>query len=110
MSIGDIAIPITTQSTYSHEPPESLILTRGTLEVALLNYSLDHEGPLAQEYVALLLRSGEVLEALNKVAASMLYKKSTFSDNPSCLIWSAWMNYQEYGSPGFALSKSNPCE
>lgn len=107
MSIGDITVPTASQPNPIYEPVESLVLTRGTLEIALLNYALDHEGPLAQEYVALLLQAGEVLEALQKTITSMLYKKSTFSDNPSCLIWTAWMNYQEYGSPGFTLTKGN---
>ena len=90
------------------QKPDTLFLTRDTLETALITYAKEQEGPIAQEFILLLITAGETLEALNKVASSMMYNQSNLTDNHSCLIWSAWMNYQEYGSPGFSLTKSNP--
>ena len=86
--------------------PELLDLTRQSLEIALMEWAGQHEGPIAQEYIMLLVARGEVLEALDCVATSMVQKKSLFSDNPSCLIWAAWMNFQESGTPGFPLTSA----
>lgn len=93
-----------TRKVHQKMKPELLDLTRQSLEVALMEWAGQHEGPIAQEYVMLLIASGEVLEALDRVASSMVHKKTLFSDNSACLIWTAWMNFQENGTPGFPLS------
>lgn len=92
----------TQQSSISN-----LTLTRKTLETAMVDWTKENEGPIAYEYVNLLLDSGEVLGTLDRVATSMQTKQASFSDNSSCLIWTAWMNMQEYGTPGFPLSKED---
>ncbi len=80
-------------------------LTRPGLERAIMSWAKQYEGVIAHEAVSALIENGEVLQALNLTALSMQDKKQTFSDNNACLIWSAWMNYQEFGTPGFPLSK-----
>lgn len=93
-----------TRKAHLKMKPELLDLTRQSLEVALMEWAGQHEGSIAQEYIMLLMASGEVLEALDRVATSMVHKKTMFSDNSACLIWAAWMNFQEIGTPGFPLS------
>lgn len=86
---------------------DTLTLTRESLEQAMMTWTKQHEGPIGYEYVGLLLSDGEVLEALDRVAVSMQVKQASFSDNNACLIWSAWMNFQEFGTPGFPLTRKS---
>jgi hypothetical protein len=92
-------------STPKNATPDTLTLTRESLEQAMMTWTKQHEGPIGYEYVGLLLSDGEVLEALDRVAVSMQVKQTSFCDNNACLIWSAWMNLQEFGTPGFPLTK-----
>jgi len=86
---------------------ENLALTRSTLENAMRDWTKDNEGPIGLEYVTLLLSNGEVLEVLERVTGSMRSKQTTFTDNNSCLIWTAYMNMKEFGSPGFPIFSEN---
>jgi hypothetical protein len=92
-------------STPKNATPDTLTLTRESLEQAMMTWTKQHEGPIGYEYVGLLLSDGEVLEALDRVAVSMQVKQASFCDNNECLIWSAWMNLQEFGTPGFPLTR-----
>lgn len=85
--------------------PDTLTLTRESLEQAMMTWTKKHEGPIGYEYVGLLLSDGELLEALDRVAVSMQVKQAAFCDNEACLIWTAWMNLQEFGTPGFPLTR-----
>lgn len=86
----------------------SLQLTRENLEDALVGWALTREGLIAKEYILLLLMNGGVIEALDLVAKSMQHKKEQFKENDSCIVWTAWMNYQAFGTPGFPLTQSTP--
>jgi len=98
-------MPITDTST-------SLTLTRPALEQAMMEWTKKNEGPIGYEYMGILVHSGEVLEALERVAVSMQIKQANFEDNNACLIWTAYMNMQEYGTPGFPMlpGRKNDCE
>jgi len=91
--------------TSKNTTTDTLTLTRESLEQAMMTWTKQNEGPIGYEYVGILLSSGELLEALDRVAVSMQVKQASFHDNNSCLIWSAWMNLQEFGTPGFPLTK-----
>jgi len=61
--------------------PDTLTLTRESLEQAMMTWTKKHEGPIGYEYVGLLLSDGEILEALDRVAVSMQVKQAAFCDN-----------------------------
>jgi hypothetical protein len=82
---------------------EQFNLTRPALERAMMDWTRHNEGPIGFEYIGTILESGDVLEALDRVAVSMQLKQTSFNDNDACLIWTAYMNMQEYGTPGFPI-------
>ena len=84
----------------------TMTLTREVLESAMMDWTKQNEGSIAYEYVGVLLNEGDVITALDRVATSMQIKQGVLNDNNSCLIWSAWMNLQQFGTPGFPLSKT----
>ena len=89
-----------------------LSLTRPVLEQAMMDWTKQNEGPIGFEYIGEILAEGDVLEALDRVAVSMQIKRATFNDTNACLIWTAYMNMQEFGTPGFPVlgSESNGCQ
>jgi len=82
------------------------LLSREVLEQAMLAWTKHNEGIIGFEYISLLLDSGDLLDALDKVSTSMKIKQASFDDNDACLIWTSYMNMQEYGTPGFPLNES----
>jgi len=79
------------------------LLTRPVLEQAMMDWTRQNEGIIGFEYIGMLIGSNSILEALDKVSNSMKIKQASFDDNNACLIWTAYMNMQEYGTPGFSL-------
>jgi len=86
-------------------PPneEQLSLTRDLLEQAMMTWTKQNEGPIGFEFIGTILAQGDVTEALSRVAVSMQIKQANFNDNNACLIWTAYMNMQEFGTPGFPI-------
>ena len=91
---------------------DEFTLTRPLLESAMKEWTKQNEGPIGYEYVSLMLQNGDVLDALERVATSMQIKRSNFETNNACLIWTAYMNMQEYGAPGFPMlpAQTNGCQ
>lgn len=81
----------------------TLLLTRDTLEAAMKDWTKQNEGPIGYEYISLLVNNGNVLDALERVSTSMMVKQISFNTSDACLIWTAHMNMQEYGTPGFSV-------
>lgn len=87
-------------------------LTRPGLEHAMMSWTKQNEGPIGFEFIGSMLAQGDVLDALDRVATSMRIKQASFNDDNACLIWTAYMNMQEYGTPGFPVlgSTTNGCQ
>lgn len=86
--------------------PAHSVLTRDNLETSMIRWAYLEEGPIAGHYITRLIGHGAVLDALESVAESMQSKPGVF-DNDVAMVQTAWMNYQQFGSPGFPVSSAS---
>lgn len=88
----------------NNSAPSEVSLTRTSLERAMIRWTYQQEGTIGGEYILGLVTAGEVIGALSRVSYSMERKEASFEHNDVALVWTAWMNFQNFGSPGFPLS------
>ena len=86
------------------QPRQELTLNRKRLEVAMANWAYHFEGPIAGEFITGLIGEGRLIEALKRVAASMEQLNASFELDDVMIVYTAWTNFNSYGSPGFALT------
>lgn len=82
------------------------VLTRDALEESMIRWAYLKEGPIAGHYITALVGQGAVLPALESVAESMQAYPDIFDDDVA-MVQTAWMNFQNFGSPGFPISSAS---
>jgi len=93
-------------SRHSNPAPVTLTLTRDRLEASMIRWAYTREGIIAGNLIASLIGHGAVLNALERVSESMQATSDAVDDDVA-MIQSAWMNYQQFGSPGFPVSTAS---
>lgn len=104
----------TTRKTPRSRKPKQLLtsspalsmLTRDNLETSMIRWAFTREGPIAGRAIVELIGGGAVLDALESVAESMQSMPNIFDDDVA-MVQTAWLNYQNFGSPGFPVSSAS---